>query len=653
MDDNLEDFFYKLLPAIYHKRDAEQDYLLQAFLQLISREAGIIKDDIRRLYENFFIETCDDWIISYIGDLVGTSPLYDNTQSNRVDVAKTIYYRRRKGTLPMLEELADDITGWNAHAVTFFELLLWNQNLNHQRYQVTEKISLTPDPPLDPCAIDNSGDPCALDNIGTVNLRNMNALDLLNGPFDKISHTVDVRAISQNEGWFNIRNIGFFLWRLKSYPLTNVEARIRNNYEGLFHFSPLGNPIPLFKKHIPETDPTDVTKEINIQGPIRPMDLCFKPKDYYNETKSIYMAIYDGQNIVPIDAYELICKNLDNWERPSAGKIAVDVKLGRIAFPINEFNSNHKLMVSYHYGFSSELGGGEYDRLSTLKVPDDQDYYVIVSKKEPDSEHPIWKEIPAPIWKPTINDAISAWPSDKSTAIITVIDNSTYQESLQIDLSTDKKLILQAGNKYRPIIRPIASILIIKTSSGNKRKITLNGFVLEGGINVEQDSLEYLEINHCTIIPGGKLDEDGKPDDETLKSITVEDNEHLEVKIDKSITGPLKIPETIEGIVIQDSIIDAMVYQVPSDPIRYAISSSDTEIPIPYGPSAHIERSTIIGRVSIKEILLASEVIFTHQVQVKQLQEGCMRFSYVTADSITPRQFKCQPNLAYLESEDE
>ena len=38
----------------------------------------------------------------------------------RADVAKTIYYRRRKGTPPMLEELARDVTGWGAHVVEFF-----------------------------------------------------------------------------------------------------------------------------------------------------------------------------------------------------------------------------------------------------------------------------------------------------------------------------------------------------------------------------------------------------------------------------------------------------------------------------------------------------------------------------------------------------
>ena len=106
---------------------------------------------------------------------------------SRADVAKTIYYRRRKGTLPMLEELARDVTGWPAHAVEYFELLGWTQWVrNHLRSH----------------------------SLRTPDIRSVERMDRLDGAFDEIAHTVDVRPISQDEGWYNIRNIGFHLWRL-------------------------------------------------------------------------------------------------------------------------------------------------------------------------------------------------------------------------------------------------------------------------------------------------------------------------------------------------------------------------------------------------------------------------------------------------------
>ncbi len=105
----------------------------------------------------------------------------------RADVAKTIYYRRRKGTLPMLEELARDVTGWAAHAVEYFELLGWTQWVrNHLRFH----------------------------SLRTPDIRSVERMGRLDGAFDEIAHTVDVRPISQDEGWYNIRNIGFHLWRL-------------------------------------------------------------------------------------------------------------------------------------------------------------------------------------------------------------------------------------------------------------------------------------------------------------------------------------------------------------------------------------------------------------------------------------------------------
>ena len=54
-------------------------------------------------------------------------------------------------------------------------------------------------------------------------------------------------AFPQDEGWYNIRNIGFFLWRLRAYGMENVVAR-QGALPWQFHFSPLGNRAPLFSR---------------------------------------------------------------------------------------------------------------------------------------------------------------------------------------------------------------------------------------------------------------------------------------------------------------------------------------------------------------------------------------------------------------------
>jgi hypothetical protein len=65
-----------------------------------------------------------------------------------------------------------------------------------------------------------------------------------------------------------------------------------------------------------------------------------------------------------------------------------------------------------------------------------------------------------------------------------------------------------------------------------------------------------------------------------------------------------------------------------------------------FGPSTSLERVTVLGRVRVREMPLASEVIFTQPVVVERRQRGCIRYSYVPDGSQTPPRYRCQPDLA-------
>ena len=67
----LRERLYQLLPAIHRMRDAQQGYALKALLAVIGEQADLVEDDIRQLYENWFIETAQDWAVPYIGALLG------------------------------------------------------------------------------------------------------------------------------------------------------------------------------------------------------------------------------------------------------------------------------------------------------------------------------------------------------------------------------------------------------------------------------------------------------------------------------------------------------------------------------------------------------------------------------------------------------
>lgn len=222
---------YDRLPEIYRTKDRELIEVpdqLKAYLALVEQAYGHIHENIEELYHDLFIETADDWVIPYIGDLLGTSPLSGDPWTLRADVADTIALRRRKGTLGAIELLAYNLTRWGAHCVELRENLLWNQHLNHQR----------PDEGGDP----PFGQPTVKLETpirgGTVNLRDPAELALLGTPFDRFAYTVDVKPASLGAIRYNLPNLAIFLWRLTAYRIEVTKPLVQ--FAGLS-----GQPAPL------------------------------------------------------------------------------------------------------------------------------------------------------------------------------------------------------------------------------------------------------------------------------------------------------------------------------------------------------------------------------------------------------------------------
>ena len=68
---------FERLPAIYRTRDAEpaQGGQFEAYIGLMDEVMEALDAHIEQFYHDHFIEHCDDWVIPYIGDLLGLSPL--------------------------------------------------------------------------------------------------------------------------------------------------------------------------------------------------------------------------------------------------------------------------------------------------------------------------------------------------------------------------------------------------------------------------------------------------------------------------------------------------------------------------------------------------------------------------------------------------
>lgn len=618
---NTSDRLYNLLPATYRIRDAEQGGQLRALLSIVSDELSAVEADIRGLYENWFIETSDEWVVPYIGDLLGVrglNTLQNTSFSQRAYVANTLFYRRRKGTASVLETLAGDVTGWPAHVVEFFELLQTTQYYNHIRL-----FNTTPD------------------------LRNINQVNLLDTPFDSLPHTADVRHINNLRGKHNIMNIGVFLWRLQNYPLLNATPRQAGApHAHGYHFSPLGNPAPLFN-----APAANDGSEGGVPAPIRLLDFHLDLKAYHEkyasdsnppENSRYYgpqrslQIVKDGAAIQPID---VVCKDLRDWARPPAGKVAVDVLRGRISFAAGD-EPTENLTVSYNYGFSADIGAGPYDRrerMTEIKLPV-QEFPVGGGK----TYH-------------TTGDALLAWEgAGKPPAVIRIYDSVTHDGNLNIALPANGMLVIDCENGERPTLIGAAPLKISSsaTSAEETPAFTLSGLLIEGSLEI--DGRLNLTITDCTLVPGLSLDEDGYPEHPAQASLVIDSSDKVvdtAILISRSILGPLELPEACQKLTITDSIIDAPLAKDADEPARAAIAANaNGKKP---GPVTTLERVTVFGKVHVKELELASEVIFVHPVKADRRQEGCVRFSYVPEGSQTPRRYHCQPDLAIAAREKE
>jgi hypothetical protein len=641
---------YDLLPSVYRIRDDERHGVLEELIELLAAQADVVDRDIEQLYDNWFIETCQPWVVPYIADLLEVRGLYavaPGTASERAYVANTIGYRRRKGTLAVLEQLAFDVTGWRAKAVEFFQLLATTQYAKHVRPG----------------------------NLRTPDLRDVNALELLGGPFEQVAHTAEVRRIVQTRGRYSIANVGVFLWRLQSYPISRGTARlIGPASDDRYAFNPVGLDAPLFNQPRTEARITDLAGELDVPAPLRrravfdelearrqaTVEAREADEAYFRASRPVlrvFVRPTPSGDFAAVPPEEILIADLSLWQRPPTSKqytssgsttpqartitVAVDPKLGRLTFPPG--SSRDAVEVSYAYGFSADIGGGPYDRGRFL----DRSFAERVTWQAG-----IGKAAPPPATQifETLADAVDDWNDqpDGTVGVIAILDSRTYEEDLtgshKIELPEGSELLIVAADwpahdvlgtparttgewvpqGRRPhLLGDVEVVGTASESSDVPGRLTLEGLLVEGAVTVLAGNLHQLRVADCTVVPAaGGL---------SAKSTAAagKRNAGLEIVLERCISGAVDLAEAIPDLGVSDSIVEATA----------AVTAR--------GASARIRASTMLGTCDV-HTLRADDSIFGGVVTAVRRQVGCVRFCFVPADPAvrTPRRYRCQPELA-------
>lgn len=672
---------FQRLPEIYRIRDTEQapPGQLKAYLDVLNDVFAAIRDNVEQLYHDRFIETCDDWAVAYIADLLGTTHLSGDPWTLRADVARTVFHRRRKGTLGAIESLTFTLSGWAAHAVEMRERLVWSQHLNHQR---PDAGGLPPLALLTSLGSARRG--------GTVSLRDPALLTLVDGPFDPFAHVVDLKPPYGGAPGYNLPNLGIFLWRLEDYTvpvskpvmpaapddiidLTPAPAGLAS-FSARFNLHPMAEPMVLFNTHRfhADDDPPELSTLDAVPGPM-PAARLTQDTPAGNPAAHIKVATYAApppgaptgedpgltlhlpQAQFGATTWKFRGANLCAWEEglnpPLAEhEIVVDPARGRVVFGVaSQANEavplRDKLLVSATHGFSGPTGA---EPISRAGAP------ATWLEQMPQVTQVSFHNSPA-----ALRNALANLASSGAPLIVEIQDSMTHELDLaavigvgneggKSVLRLGRSLWIRAASGQRPVIklaRPLGFRPdVVGTNLEKTLTVKLEGLYLTRGAGfgagdalIERAALNQLIIDGCTLDPGGSLAFNGarQPIRDALKltndygfTIPAEETafeQTPEILISRSITGPLAL-DTDYLLSLTGSIVDAgsgVEAAAPDYAIHAATGAPATE----WGPELTIDGVTIFGKTRV-ESATGQGGIFTHSLEAHDNQKGCIKFSY-------------------------
>lgn len=658
----------ELLPQHLRNRDAGDGRALEALMGLLAGELAVVERDLDQLYDNYFIESCEPWVIPYIGALIGARPMRSFGAGEvglRSYIANTLGYRQAKGTAAAIEQIARDVTGWPVVAVEFFQTLIWSQHVNHVR-------------------------PGAL---GTASIRDAEAARLTEGAFGTACHSAAAGPADGLSGRHAIPHVGLFIWRLDAFPLGFLSNAAVGYVGGLVprasaigpgfrHFDPLGADRALFNR--PKAD-RSIAGRVDMRMVPAPLDRRLLHRDlnrlrdggrsgWFDEAPVLRIRL-GGAEVPPERLHSCNLETRDDgggnpvWRRPEqAGHVLFDPELGRLA--LHATDEGKSVETSCAFAAPFPIGGGPYDRTASVATWREELFVEgatapwvigVSARAEDQTDNPLQGGVVVA----SLAEAIARWNAASSAGtrgLILMLDNASYAEDLSdaahiLKIPAGARLAIaamawptveRAGGVIerdltalapmyrRPHIRGDLRVRGIAPGAGQEAgRLILDGLLVEGEVAILAGALGSLDLRHCTI---------GASAAGLAKGLRViSQNGELAVMVDHSITGPLGLGPAGGGLRIADSIIgEDRDLQADPDLLALVIDAPAAD--------ADIARSTIFGRTIVRSIE-AENSLFLGTARAAQRQRGCVRFCYAPLTSRVPRRYRCQPDMVIADAE--
>lgn len=667
------DFLYRLLPRILRNQDAGQGEPLRALMRVLNRQYDLLHRDVEGLYDNWFIETCDEWVVPYLGELVGLGldRRAELPWDARSFVANAIAYRRSKGTPAALKAAVGDATGWPSRVVEPYR-----------------RVAATPTL-LSPGTASSR----------TVDLRDAAALSALGGPEDSTVRTARVErpAGGHPGGEGSVAavpgprcgrdgcapdQLELYLWRLDSFPVDRGTARKVDT--GLYTFHPFGIDRPLFcprwrfpaglgdeegwngRSGPEDADGEGAAPEHRLRprplpgpGPVDPQALAAEIEDLRRDPGSgrryfgrqpVLRVWADGESVPP-QAVEI--RDLSSWQRPPATalyrqsspgeptrllpvRLAVDPRRGRLAFAAGR-EPEGRVEVSYSYGLAGDLGGGPYprppDRTPDLPDTSPHTFQALVGEDLPATA----EDGPRRPCYPTLWQALEAWDASGCHGRIRIADSALHALGRQGDLELDlngRRLVIEAADGAVPALWGR-----LRVSASSPSLLKLSGLWLDSPVEARGQVVLHLEHSTVQPVPGRtSLQLEGRQEPGGDRS--GEAGAPLSLWLESSVVGAIDLGSGSAEVLALDSVVDG--------PLGYperggGETTAGGPAPRPY-LVAELLRSTFFGPVRLTELRRGEDLLFVEPLTVEGGEGATLDYSYVPPGSRTPPRVHCQPD---------
>lgn len=616
-DDSL---LYGLLPGFVRYRDQVEGGAFRTVMDALEQQYARLHSEIGRLYEQWFIETCEPWAIPFIGDLVGVAGLGDQPEhipSLRRLVANIVALRARKGTLTALERAAADATGWPCYAIA-----------GTAQVAQTARLGLAP-------------------QTSTLNLRSARWQAWLDAPFDGKGQSIDLRGC---DGWADLpapplyrdgrraeaapTSITLYFWRLGAYPVYRAAPCAVG--PGRYTFDPFGADRPLF--HLPGTPASAF-----YHSSPRLLPVALAPsalRDWLRHgglgrlaNEPPQEARFDAENELavwiddrPVPYRDMIVADLGSWEavwdkvggdeasrRP---RLAIDPARGR--FALSDDVPVARLRVSYVYALAADIGGGPYMRPPSADTEAVAPWRAVVSETAPSPGGEGALAVDSAV--ATLNEALRGWASSTNGGIIEFADNGTYAADLELVLAPAAegaagdeihRLVLRASDGATPCLRGTLTVV----GGDVPFELELDGIWLDGRLSLSGNL--RVRLRHCTVWCGNS---------DPAMVVADAGGATEQIAVEHSIVGGLSLPS---GTTL--TLADSLVCGTIADPGGGG------------GPRLSVLRSTIF-EATRATTLQATDALFGERVTVAEVRSGGLDHCYVPPESRTPERHHCEPD---------